>query len=208
MPRLERVAAYQAGIGQRGALRGSGRHRRNAQHRQCTRHQQRRLGGVVVQRARAGHGDIGRAGDHRIEPVIAVGLSGPQHRAAAIGDAHRDDSGVVERERGGLRERTIKRLQGELGGLFHVHAPVGLRVVARVGVLDRYAAARRRVRHEGQAVDRCTDRAIRAYAKARIEVEIVGARTLVGVGDGAALRQRPRRRDRDRAEHPARPRCR
>src|SRR5690606_41484521 len=63
---------------------------------------------IFVQRARAGHGDVGRASDHRIEPVIAVGLGGPQHRAAAIGDARRDDSGVVERERGGLDRKSTR----------------------------------------------------------------------------------------------------
>ncbi|MNV16882.1 hypothetical protein D3C71_1076540 [compost metagenome] len=171
-------------------------------------HQQRRFGGVVVQGAgaRAVGVNAGLTGHHCIQPV-AFQFGRMQHRAAAVGNAYRDDAGVVEGERCGLRIRLPKRQQRELSGLLHMAAPVGLRVVLGVRVLERHArGVDRRVRHEGQISDfaQGTHGAIGTHAHLRIEIVVIAAGALVGVDHRTALGQAPGRRHRYRAVDAAR----
>ena len=67
------------------------------------------------------------------------------------------------------------------------------------------AGADRRFRHEGERLRRSAPRrAVELAPGLRIEVEIIGARALVGVGDRAALRQAPGAGHGDRAVDAAR----
>src|SRR3546814_3517247 len=70
-------------------------------------------------------------------------------------------------------------------------------------VLDRNAAGGgRRIRCEGQvAVAGCTGGAVGAHADPCVEVEVVAARALVGVGHGTALGQAPGAGDGRSEEH-------
>lgn len=106
-----------------------------------------------------------------------------------------------------LRIGLLQRQQREFGGLFHVAAPVGLRVVLRVGVLEDHAGGVGRcIRHEGQ-VGRFTplaERAVGAHAHLCVKVVVVAARALVGIDHRAALRQAPRCGHRHRAIDAAR----
>ncbi len=205
--RLQRGAAR---LPQRFGLRAQRRLRQavGRQREQCARHQQRRFGGVVVQRTCAGtvRVDVGLAGHHRVQPV-AVQFGGAQHRTAAIGDADRDHPGVVETERRGLRKRAIQRGQGEVRGLLHMPPPIGLGIVLRMGVLDRHAGgADRGIGDERQRFAQRAAAAVLAHAALRVQIEIVGTGALVGVGDRAALRQAPGAGHRDGAVDAARTR--
>ena len=168
------------------------RQRLRRQVQQRARHQQCGFGRVVVQRTRArriGGVDVGLTGDDGIQPAALL-FAGTQDRAPAIGNADRDDARIVEAERRRLRERLVQRGQRELGGLLHVPAPVRFRIVLGMRVLDRHAAGTdRRVGREGQRIGaQRAHRAVLARALLLVQVEVVRARALVGVGDGAALR--------------------
>ena len=193
------VAVHQAGSVERGAARIGIRHRRDAQHGKRARHQQRRFGGDVVQRAHAVHQNVGLAGHHRIEPVVVV-FRGTQYRAAPVGHADGDHADIIEAVVP-IRIRLVEHVQAELRRLPHMASPVRFRVVLRVGVLERDpAGAGRRVRHERQRIVavRSDEGAVGTMAHLGVQVEVVGARPLVGVRHRASLRQSPGAGDRDR----------
>ena len=197
-----------AGGPERGRCRRQRRDREAFAPGQCAGHQQRRLGGVVVQAARAfaTGKNVRLPRHHRVKPV-ALQLRGAQHGAAAIGNADGDDPRVVEVERAGSRQRFVELMHRKLGRLAHVPAPVGLGVVLRVRVRNGHAAGTGRGVRSKHRVPRLGGRiAAGIEPDSGIQVEVVAAGALVGIGHRAAARQAPGAGDGDRAVDPARAR--
>ena len=171
---------------------GHRRLRQVVQIQQSAGHQACGQRGVVVKRTTAGriHVDVGFACDNGVEQGIIV-LGRTQHGAATIGNTDCDDAGVVGAEVS-RRKLRVEHLQAELGSLSHVLAPIGFGIVLRVGVFERDAGGGRRLRRKDGDICMGCRCAVALRTSACAHVDIIGARSLVGIGHRAATRQRPR----------------
>ena len=165
------------------------------------------------------HGDA-------VDPVLVVELGRKYGRAAAVRYARGDDDGVLGRDPLAAAvvivvvagpEHAVEDEEGELDGLQHVLAPVRLRVLAGMGVLEGKAVGRRFVERLALAVAQLgrevgvLARRIRVGPQAgdqidRVVLQIVraGARALVRVGDRASVIEAPLAGRGDGAIDPAR----
>ncbi len=197
----------EGGTAQRGGRRQRRRGHEGRQTGQCGGRAgliQRRFQPVGIQRHAAGDRHVRRPGDHRVENAAVVQLGGFQQRRRAVADRHAEDRGVLRRERRLRREGQIQRVQAEGHRLQRVAAPVGFRMVLRVGVLHRQALARqagvevqRRAAARGGA-------AVQTDADPAGQIEDAGAGALVGVDHRAAARQAEQPAHRDRPVNTAR----
>ncbi|MNV27240.1 hypothetical protein D3C71_1183820 [compost metagenome] len=192
------VALHQSGGFQCGALLGPRRSCLRLQRRlrqiinrkQCAGHQQGGLGDEVVERRCAHDRHIGFAGHHGVEP-IPFNFRSTQHRTAAVGYAHAERARVGRGEWRRLRIGTVERLQAELQRLQQMPAPVRFRVVARMRVLERDAVRGVcSLRSKGQRAV-AGGRAVSLHAAAGVQIEVIAAGALVGIGDGATMGQAP-----------------